>query len=562
MGLVTRRPDPAKPSSKGNWTMTPSTGTTVADILADDSDLTYMSITTNSTLPQNLAKFDMVDLTTSDVPDGAKIKSYTIRAKVFQVAPAGGSSFLSALIRLVLQVAEEVQDLSQTGDLGDFITDVIRHVASFPVPTPPGSASPTWQFLSKTYTALPSGVEATIASINALSFHLSRSDSNSTQIKISEYYLDVEFNEAPVVTIIGPDPSTVTGTTRPIITISYEDVEGDPQAAVRFRIFTAAQAALGSFDVEVTPPFAKSPGTDDWIVGEATQWLCNRDLPNGDYVVYAQSKQQWNGPTPHVSQWDAYPFTIDVEGPAAPTLVATPDFANNWVQLNVTAPDNDPAVETYNIYSSDDAGITWQLVWGGWQIIADADGNATLIDHLAPLNQNRWYKALAYTTIGTIKVASDEDPTKYATAVPEYAEFALKDPFAPTLNQPIGWMDDEPGEDRAQGVHIPLVAQGLKAYAIVVDGPLQGITGDSKLLFVDPDDEAWEKWKAIRASGHTLLLQYPTGEQHWIRIKGQAKWSWRTDGATGVDYRILEWGYIEVQPPKDPTAPASVQGAQ
>lgn len=631
MGVVTRRPDTAVTSTPGNWTKVTSTGQTVAQILSDDSDLTYMSIATPSTLPQNLAKFGIVDLTTADVPASAKIKSVTARAKVLQIAPVLGSSFFTDLLRLQLQITEEVTDLAAAGGLGDFIIALFHHLASFLWPTPPGGASPTWQYLSKTFTSTPSGGELTVAAINAFTYYLTRGDPIPITIKVSEYYLDVEFNLAPVLNIIGPtetrvvtDGATtntsttltsataaftsndvgaaitgtgipalttiasvtnattvvlsaaatatatgvtvtvvrtvVTTTSRPIITTTYDDTEGDLQSAIRFRIFTAAQAALGSFNVETTPPFAKSIGVEDYILGQSRQWLCNRDLPNGDYVVYAQAKQEWSGPTPHVSQWDAYTFTMNAPAPISPDLVAAADPVNSWTQLDVSTTDNTPPVETYNFYSSDDSGITWQLVWDGWQVDADEFGNATLVDYLGPLNQARQYKALSYTTVGGIKIASSE--SNIAVAVAAYHEFALKDPFAPSLNQPIGWMDDDPGEESSQGVHIPLVADGQKAYAIVVEGPLQGITGDSKMLFIDPDDEAWEKWKAIRAARHTLLLQYPTGEQHWIRIKGAPKWSWRTDGDTGVDFRILEWGYIEVKAPRDPGAPVSAQGVQ
>lgn len=625
MGIVTRRPDTTAPSSKGNWALTPSSGATVAQILSDDSDLTFLSTTSRSQLPGDFATFDIANLTSSDIPDDCAIKAVTLRAKVLQVAPSGGSSFLTDIIRFTGEIVETVITDPLQG-LGDFLSEFFRHLFSFPCPTPPGGASATWQTVTiKTYTGSPAGSNWTRDLVNSQTWRIGRSDLSAQLSKLSEFYIDVEFNHAPVLTILGPTETrvfadgvtatnttltsataaftskdvgaTVTGagipanttiltvnsatnvtlsaattasasgvsvtltravittTTRPIFTISYTDTESDPQAAVAFRVFTAAQAAAPSFNVDTTPPYAASPGDLNWILGTSNQWLCNRDLPNGDYVVYSRAKQQWDGPE-LLSQWDAYNFTIAVQGPPVPILTATPNPALNSVQLDLipTATPGAPAVETYNIYSSDDSGNSWQLIWGGWQVPASAiDGSAVRVDYLAPLNQNRWYKALAYATVGLIKVASDE--SNIAKAVPTYHEFAIKDPYAPSLNQPIGWMDDDPSEEGAQGIHIPLVANGDKAYPIVVDGPLQGITGDSKLLFIDPDDESWKKWKAIRAQRHTLLLQYPNGEQYWVRLKGEAKWSWHTDGDTGVDFRILSWGYIEVKPPRDPSVP-------
>lgn len=631
MGIVTVRPTASKPYTLGSWALAGGAGN-LPDTLNDDSDLTYAYLSAPSRTKETIATFDMDDLVDgSDVPSGAKIKGITYRAKVLQIAPAGGSSFLTQRLVLIFEIWEEVVEYLHDGDLGDFITDIFALFHHPPVPTPPGNASATWQILQKTFPSKPSGGEWTVDIINGLTFAIGRADAQAVQTRVSEYYLDVEYNEAPEVEILGPTETrvladavttnadatltsatgdfsardvgaTITGTgipggttiasinsatsvelsanatatatgvsvtivrkviaktTRPIVTIAYSDVEDDPMAAVRFRIFTADQTALGSFDVETTPPIAASAGVGNWILGpNTTQWLCPVDLPDNDYVVFAQVKQQWDVPNvEHKSQWDAYDFTMDVEGPAKPDVVVTNDPVNNWNQINISVADNDPPAETYNIYRSDNAGISYDLIWSGWQWPADeTTGAASIIDYLAPANQNALYIVKGYTTLGTIKVASDaSDPVG---VIPATNEFWLKSPLAPSLNQAIGWMDDSPGETQDQGIYYPLVADGVRAYPIVLNGPLRGIQGDSKLLFLDANDETWEKFKAIRAANHTLLLQFPTGEQHWIRLKGDAKWTWHTGGTTHVDFRILEWGYIEVKAPKDPTAPANAQ---
>lgn len=546
MPSITRRP--TSTVQQGGWTLTG--GATVHAILADDSDSSYISTTARSQLPSQFAVFDIADLTTADVPAGAKIKSVTLKIKVKQVAPSGGSSFLADVIRFYGEVVEEVIHADIFGILSNFF----RLFFSFPCPVPPSGGTPVFQTVTvRTWQEKPSGGEWTLGTINAQTWKLGRSDVTGQNSQVAEAYILVDYNERPVVTISGP-ASPVTGTTRPIVTASYSDAEGDPQDAIRFRVFTQAQTVASGFDVESTVPYAASPGTDNWIAGQTNQWLLNTDLPNGDYVVYAQARQQWQGVGTHLSTWDAWTFTVNVPGPPAPVLTVTPNDVGAWNQIDIVAGGASPPTETYTILSSDNGGVSWDHVWGGWQLAADASGVVSLIDYMPPLNQARWYKALAYTTIGSIKVASVE--SAWVAATVRQLEFQFTAPFTPSLNMAAGVMGDSPSVQRSQGAFPVLTAEGDVAYKVVINGTPRGIEGELDLLFLDRDSSLWDRFRALWAAGHTILWRWPNGRSVWVKFGGRIEWKWRTDGATGVDFRVPTLPYIEVAPPVDPALPS------
>lgn len=545
MTFITRRP--TSTIQPGAWALTG--GASVHSILADDNEASYISTSNRSQLLSQFAVVDIADLTTTDIPAGAKIKAVTLKIKVKQVAPSGGSSFLSDIIRFYGEVVEEVTKISIFGVL----SGIFRLFFSFPCPTPRSGGTPVFETVTvRTWNNRPSGGEWTLDAINAQTWKLGRSDVTGSNSQVAEMYIVIEYNEAPVVTITGP-ASPITDTTRPIVSTIYDDPDGDPQEAIRFRVFTAAQTLLPAFDVEETPPVAQSPGPGGWIVGQTTQWLVDTDLPNGDYVVYAQVRQAWTSGIDHVSTWDAWPFTVNVPGPPVPTLVATPNNVGNWTQLDLAIGGLDPETETYTVYYSDDGGITEDVVWGGWQIPVDENGLATLIDYLPPLNVARWYRTRGYRTIGSIKVASA--PSDWVQATVNQLEFQFTDPLTPSFNMAAGVMGDSPSIERPQLAVNVLTAEGDTSYKVIVNGTPGALEGEMELLFIDADSSLWDKFEAMWRTGHTVLWRWPTGRSVWIKFGKRIEWDWRTDGATGVDFRIPTVPYYEVEPPVDPGLP-------
>ena len=127
------------------------------------------------------------------------------------------------------------------------------------------------------YTDAPAGGEWTQASFNAFEVHLGRTDTG-TNAKISEVYADVDYNGRPVGTATAPT-GTVTDTTRPLVTWTYADPDGDRQQAFQVRVFTDGQYLATGFD-----PLTSTATTESgWQPGEDLQWTVGRDLVNDTY---------------------------------------------------------------------------------------------------------------------------------------------------------------------------------------------------------------------------------------------------------------------------------------
>lgn len=540
MTVTTYRPNST--ISNGNWARTPS-GSAIHSILSDNSDSTFISTTSRSQLPSQFAVFDIPDVT---LATGAKIFSVRLRVRVLQVPGPSGSSFDYDIIRFFGDFVETVIVEAITGS----IFKLFATIFGFFNPKPPPSGSPVWETVELAYyPEKPSGGEWTVDALNTMQFRLGRSDTSGVAAKVSEFYVDVDTNEAPVINVTGPT-GPITDRTRPVVTWTYSDTEGDPQAAYRTRVFTEAQYTAGTFNLDTTVPFAST----EWVPGQDTSWLVSRDLPNGNYRVYVQVKQVWNGIGDHTSAWDSFDFEQDVPGPPTPNITATPNIVGNWVQIDLSPSSGSPATETYNVEYSDNAGVTWQLVRGGFQIIADVDGQASLLDYEAPLNVARFYRALAFRTLSTIKVASDYSDEISATT--RSTDFWMKDPIAPSRNMIVVVFDDKPKRNRSQGVFSPLSAQGNDTYKIVVNGPTYGIEGQLMLVFVGDDlTSGWTAFNELNDPGRTLLFQYPTGEQHYIRLGSEITQEWGMKGRF-VQYRKASVQYYEVEKPADPAVPS------
>lgn len=537
---------PSTSVQNGVWTLVG--GATVHGILSDNSDSSYLQSTSRAQLDSQFAVFDIADVVQpTDMPAGAKIEAVRLRIRTLQVAPSGGGSFGGGII-FFGQIVEAV-----VGGLLGGLFDFLGHLFHFPAPSPPTGGTPVFQEVQYAYYAeKPSGGAWDLATFNALTWKLGRSDTSGLTSKVSEFFVDLLYNEQPTVEIIEFPGDLVDFTTKPLFGIDYDDPDGDPQDAARFKVFTADQVAAVGFDVETSLPFTQA----DWILGSGQQWLCPRDLPNGDYVLYAQVRQKWTGPgdTPGSvgefrSEWADYAFTVDVEGPDQPGLTATPNNAAKWMQLNATDGGGTYPAEAYAFYYSDNSGVDWSIVQGGALVTSDSSHNAVLFDYLGPLNKTRWYKVVAYRTLSGVKVASDE--SEIAMAMVNNREFWLCDPAAPSLNILLNLSDNKFTLDRAQGVSYPLVADGMVAYAKVVNGALQGEKGSIEAVFVDIDDYLWNRMIELWKPGRKLLWQHPTGRNVWIMIASKLDvGDWRTDGDTGVDYRIVSFDYYESESPQ------------
>lgn len=535
MPILTVRPNVS--IQDGTWSKVPS-ATAMHTILADNSDSTYIQNANKCRLPTQMAKLGITDIS---LPAGAKI--FSVRTRIRTERITGFTVQPLCILIFVQKVVQAAFTLN--------IVRIIQLVFSFLTPRRPTTGWETSDLAY--YTEAPAGGEWTQQSFNDFEVHLGR-ELQGGNLKISELYVEVDYNERPVATATGPT-GTVNNTTRPTITWTYTDPESDRQQSYRVRIFSAAQYTAPGFDPLISTPFVES----GWVRGEDLSWVVPRDLVNGAWRAYVDVEQVWAGIGNHRSVQSFVSWTQSVPGPGAPVLNGTYETALNRVRLDIAAGPA-PATETYDVEYSDDAGLTWAYVRGGRQIVPDGAGSATLYDYEARLNRVRRYRVLAFRTLGSVKVASMYSNTVDVT--PRSFSFWLKDPLSPSLNMVLPLGNDEFAQPRSEGVFKPLVADDREARAVVVSGPIYGREGSWELLFPaktrhvrwDDGQTAWEKFAAIRRSGRVLLWQLPTGEQHYVALTGELPTTWRPRPRDDeAQWRRASIGYIEVDPPKDAT---------
>lgn len=495
---VTVRPNGT--NALGNWT---ATGGTAHVVLTDNLDTTFVQNTNRCTRDDQQLKLAIADVS---LPTGCKITSLRASARCGTIT--GGVKQPQCFLWFFQTIFIDAITLQ--------IPKLIFDLFSWNCPRPPPSApSTTWVLQQLEYrTTDVNGQELTQAAVNAYEVRLGRNDAG-TNLKISEVYVDVTYNERPVGTATGPT-GTITVTTRPAVTWTYTDPESDPQDSYWVRIFSSAQYGAGGFNPLKSPAIADS----GWLKGTDLTWTSDVDLPNDSYRAYVQVAQVFPGRSQHVGLQTFVSFTQNVPGPGNPSVTATPeDDIFSRVRVEVTAGAT-PATETYNMLYSDNSGLDWAILRDGLQIPIAPLGTTVIYDDEAPLYRARWYKVQAFRTLGSIRVGSGYSTTAMAT--PRNKNFLLKDPKAPTLDMilPIGVKGDKPSWTKDQGIFQPVVSleSGRIANAVVVNGPMSGRKGIWDLVFAAEDQSNWDAFWAINASGRALLWQLPTGEQYYISI--------------------------------------------
>lgn len=525
MPVVTTRPNATIQLGSG-WSVV-GAGGVAHTATADEVDTTYVQSTVRCRLDSQVLKLALGDIA---IPAGSKIFSVRMRIRTervtgFVIQPLCIFIFVALVIRAAFTVN---------------ITVLIKLSLSFLVPR-----TVTTGWTTNDQPALlqhPDGGEWTQDSFNAHQFHIAR-EALGGPLRISAVYADVTYNERPVGTATGPT-GTVTDTTRPLVSWTYADLDGDRQQSYSVRVFTAAQYGAVGFDPATSVAYTES----GWLPGEDLSWTVARDLINQAYRAYVTVEQVWEGIGTHRSVPTFVGWTQNVPGPGTPVLNGTFEDGLNRVRLNLAAGPA-PATETYDVEYSDNLGLTWAFVRDGRQIGHDGAGNAVLYDHQARLNRVRRYRIQAFRTLGTVKVASNTSNTVDVT--PRSFRFWLKDPLAPSLNMVLPLENDEYLLPRSEGVFHPLVADGRDARAIVVSGPAWGREGEWQLGFPPSVGQAgWDAFLMIRAAGRVLLWQLPTGEQYWVKLTGELPTAWDVRHGE-VRWRRATIGYVEVDPPAD-----------
>lgn len=201
--------------------------------------------------------------------------------------------------------------------------------------------------------------------------------------------------DTPATVTVTAPAGTVTTTSRPTVTWSLSDPEGNPQQTYRVKIFTAAQYGIGGFDP------ATSPNT--WDSGETTSVL-DRARQVGieltDDTTYRAYVQVKTGN--QYSLWVYSGFTLDLTPPSAPTIARTLDDANGRVLVTVTGTHSEVTFPStaFRVEYSDDAGGTWATLRNASALVpAPVTLVATVYDYEATNAIARQYRAKTIATV-------------------------------------------------------------------------------------------------------------------------------------------------------------------
>lgn len=330
---------------------------------------------------------------------------------------------------------------------------------------------------------------------------------------------------APTVTVLGPADTTVS--TRPLVTWSYGDAEGDAQATWQVRVFTAAQYGAGGFDPATSTATWASSGTGRF--DRAT--LIGVDLANATYRAYMRVTDT----SGLASSWAYKQWVQNVTPPATPSVTPTVVVASLAISLALHVnPSGLSASARIGVqyHDADWDGSTWAFVVGGWDLDPDGSGNVTLVDVEPRFGVARTYRAVTYIhdpSVGTW-AASAWSSTSSATL--NITRWALTTPTQPTRG---GLMDETAAtpvktRDAVAGV---FWASGRADPIVITDGVVRFGTFDVNLYSLTAakriDVEAMIDSRAV------MLLRDPLGRADWFIPVGSIERTIEHDASVATD---------------------------
>lgn len=341
-----------------------ATGGTIEAVLSDNSDSSY--VTVNNTTVGELA-FTMPNPV---IPPGAILTAVTFKLRR-SVSSGSGQDNPFWVYRIFLD------------DYGFFNVPPQQHVWQPPTTFTEVMAWSTAIQDSGTgfFGGFPDGTAVRECNPDSLLVSLGFFPSGTGAATIRLYRIETTwwYNERPVVAVTGPaDPST---SSRPTVTWTYTDADGDPQRAWRMIVVeenTRSTAGFGGYpgDAIYDPTGAVTKVYDSGLRFEpVNQWAVPKGLENGKrYYAYVSVLADPVAGAIQSSNWAYRAFTVNVTGPAAPTFAVTPDSVNSRVRLVATESTTAaPHPVRYDIERSQDGGIVWEDVRGG-EYTARSDG--------------------------------------------------------------------------------------------------------------------------------------------------------------------------------------------
>jgi hypothetical protein len=198
-----------------------------------------------------------------------------------------------------------------------------------------GEVTPSWENNSATIHTWYSGFKETyqtssgakyigdVATGTGVRFYVDCNTKRGYPWSIARMYqliLRVHYNSPPVATVTAPTGTVLVS--RPPVSWTHVDSDGDPQTGYDLRIFSQAQYSAPSFNVETTTPAYKRIGSG---TGETTHTPTKAPGPNGNYRAYVRTQQRKIAGDALYSAWDSEDFTTNADTPPAPAISATYD---------------------------------------------------------------------------------------------------------------------------------------------------------------------------------------------------------------------------------------------
>jgi hypothetical protein len=312
---VVLRPD-STPESNGTFIVRTG-GTTFHGVLADDSDATYNTINNYATSPALAARMTFSDL--GALPAGAVIRQvrYGMRAKTF-------SAFGGCAVRL------------RFGTSGPTI-----YYDWYPTLYTADGIATYW---TSWRTTLADGTAWRQDFVDGTNVRIYAQDSLSSY-RLYELYAEVQYDRIPVVTATGPT-GVVTGTTNPYLTWTYSDPDGEASGDGEIVVVAEPEGGWTGGDF--------GGGTIVWqplIVKRVSPVQVGVPLQNlTNYRFYIRQTEMAH---PEMwSDWSYTSFSLDLNAPSAPSVLAVPDDANAKVNLFLSA---DPMATYYATVAYRDA---------------------------------------------------------------------------------------------------------------------------------------------------------------------------------------------------------------
>lgn len=316
---------------------------------------------------------------------------------------------------------------------------------------------------------------------------------------------------APPTVSVDEPTGTITDTTRPEGSWTYADQNGDDQVAAEVAWFTDAQYGIGGFNAATSPAVERQTIT----LRNFTAATPTVDLTSDTYRMYVRAQDsagQW-------STWDHSQFDVDITPPSAPTITATP--GDDWT-VDLVIADGDTTVE---VEHSDDSGATW-LALRGSPVDVDGSGDGTAVDHEAPFNVARTYRARS--VIGNLRSAWSTTDDATVTESRQWIAYVPDGPLV-TLRVP-------PGMEWTSTVSAAAYtgAEGGDPENVVISAgrsaPRPPFT--CRYRSIAERDELDALWNGER----TVLVRSPAGMHWWVRVTGDVRTT--LDGIT--------WGTVSV----------------